>query len=155
MKKIAPGALVVPKDALSCIYHYLRDFQSFVTQAVDEPEILSRLNWKDLKRNNANLLVELLARNEHKYQPVLLRLMSEVARMDDFSHLERLDDGKDKADRARRAVAALRKLIRPHEDEIREQEKARQRQEAAAKAVRHAQVCTKSSRNSERSFSTS
>jgi hypothetical protein len=37
MKKIAPAALVALKEALAVIYHFKRDLQSFVTDAVNEP----------------------------------------------------------------------------------------------------------------------
>ena len=41
----------------------------------------------------------------------MLRLMHEVSSVEDYSHLERLDDGEKKAKDAKAAVHALRKQI--------------------------------------------
>jgi hypothetical protein len=69
-------------------------------------------------------LVDYLARNQKKCQGQLLRLMTEVCRVEDFSHLKHLDDGERKAERAAQAVAALRALVTPHEELLAEQRAA-------------------------------
>lgn len=56
--------------------------------------------------------------------------MTEVARVDDFSHLERLEGGRQKVAAARASVLALRKLIHVHDalfDEQRQMEDRRRR----------------------------
>ncbi len=53
--------------------------------------------------------------------------MTEVARVDDFSHLERLEGGKEKATTARAAVQALRKLTAAHEALFDEQKRMEER----------------------------
>lgn len=60
--------------------------------------------------------------------------MSEVSRIDDFTHLARLEGGKEKADAARKAVAALRKNTAGHDTLVEEQRKieGRRRQAHAA-----------------------
>jgi hypothetical protein len=88
-KKIAPAALLALKEALTHVYWYKPDLRSFLTHCLADPTILSRLNWSDYKRNIVSQLIDVLARNEEVYQRQLLRLMAEVARISDFSHLTR------------------------------------------------------------------
>jgi len=72
-------------------------------------------------------LIGFLERRQDEYQADLLRLMTEVARVDDFSHLERLEGGKEKATTARAAVQALRKLTAAHEALFDEQKRMEER----------------------------
>src|SRR2546426_10399575 len=106
-KVIAPAACVALKEALSTVYWYKSDLRSFLTSTIANPALLASLNWADYKRNIVAQLVEYMAKRQDQYQGELIRLMSEVARIEDFSHLERLEGGKEKAAVARRAVIAL------------------------------------------------
>jgi hypothetical protein len=110
-KKIAPAALNALKEALSKVYWYKSDLRSFLTHCLNDASLVSRLNWQEYKRNIVATLVDFLADNENVYQRELLRLMNEVSGVEDFSHLERLDDGAKKAKDAKSAVLALRKQI--------------------------------------------
>ena len=130
-KRIAPAALIALREALTNLYWYKGDLRSFLTSTLTNPELLSRLNWADYKRNIVNGLVAFLERRQDEYQADLLRLMTEVARVDDFSHLERLDGGKEKAAAARSAVAALRKLTAAHEALFDEQKRMEERRRKA------------------------
>jgi hypothetical protein len=136
-KKIAPAALLALKEALTHVYWYKSDLRSFLTHCLADPTILSHLNWSDFKRNIVSQLIDFLARNEEVYQRQLLRLMTEVARVNDFSHLARLEDGQDKTARARAAVEALQEQIRGL-DEFLEEEKEieRRRKEAYERKVK-------------------
>ena len=129
-KKIAPAAIVGLKEALTNLYWYKSDLRSFLTSTVTDPSLLARLNWDDYKRNIVGDLVTLLEKREDQYQADLLRLMTDVARVDDFSHLERLEGGKEKAAAALASVRALRKLTEAHEalfDEQRRMEESRRK----------------------------
>jgi hypothetical protein len=128
---IAPAAIVALKEALTLIYWYKPDLRSFLYHSLDAPEVLARLNWQDYKRNVVSSLVDYLARNQRQYQGQLLRLMTEVCRMEDFSHLKHIEDGENKARRAEKAVAALKTLVTPHEEVIAEQRAAEQRRQQA------------------------
>src|SRR5437016_3076455 len=110
-KKIAPAALNALKEALSRVYWYKSDLRSFLTHCLSDASLISRLNWQEYKRNIVADLVDFLAKNENVYQRELLRLMHEVSSVEDYSHLERLDDGEKKAKDAKAAVQALRKQI--------------------------------------------
>lgn len=129
-KKIAPAAIVALKEALTNLYWYKGDLRSFLTSTLTNQALLSRLNWGDYKRNIVGELIGFLERRQDEYQADLLRLMAEVARVDDFSHLERLEGGKEKAAVARTSVRALRKLEEAHEalfDEQRQLEERRRK----------------------------
>ena len=70
--------------------------------------MVNRLNWEDPKRNIVGSLVDFLAGHEERHQDALIRLMLDVAAIDDFAHLERLDAGQSKAEAA---MAALTKAL--------------------------------------------
>ena len=110
-KRIAPAALHALKDALTHVYWYKSDLRDFLTQSLDDPRILSKLNWREYKRNIVSQLVNSLARNEDVHRGQLLRLMTQVAAVRDFGHLARLEDGKMKAARATAAVQSLRSQV--------------------------------------------
>lgn len=108
-KKLNPAAIIALKEALTHIYWYKNQLRSFLINTFANPSILSNVNWENYKRTIIDSIVETLARNESKYKDELLRLFTAVASINDFSHLEYLEDGKEKALRAKKAVEALRK----------------------------------------------
>lgn len=134
-KKLNPAAIIALKEALSQIYWYKKDLRSFLTNTLENSSILANINWGDYKRNIADLIVESLARNEIRYRDELIRLFSAVAAMNDFSHLEYLDDGKDKATRARKAVEALRKYTSGYQEILDEKQHANERRTAYAEQL--------------------
>ncbi len=130
-KKITPAALVALQDALTHIYWYKPDLRTFLLSAIENRALVGSLNWdkSNPKRNIVRDLVNYMARNEGQYQDDLVRLIVEVCRITDFTHLERLEDGHIKAQNARHAVAGLRTLASSHvylANELREAEKRRQ-----------------------------
>ncbi|HHW02047.1 MAG TPA: hypothetical protein GXX35_04435 [Thermoanaerobacterales bacterium] len=57
--------------------------------------------------------------------------MSEVTKITDYPHLERLDDGKEKARKAKESVLALSKLYKIHDDIVQEQKEIEARRQVA------------------------
>ncbi|MBZ5497933.1 MAG: hypothetical protein LAP85_16135 [Acidobacteriia bacterium] len=131
MKKIAPAAIVALKEAVTQLYWYKSDLRSFLTNTLVTPGLLEGLNWDDYKRNIASKLVDFMAKRQDQYQNDLVCLISEVARVEDFSHLERLEGGKEKAAAARAAVRALRRLAGGHDALLEEQKKVEERRRVA------------------------
>jgi hypothetical protein len=127
MKKIEPAALNALREALANIYWYKPDLRRFLSAALSDGELLSRLDWNDYKRNVVAALIGHMTRNGDQYFDDLVHLMLEVARVADFSHLERLDDGSRKAKAARDSVAALRKYTAGYAAIEAEREKYEQR----------------------------
>lgn len=143
-KKIAPAAIVALREALTNLYWYKGDLRSFLTSTLTNPALLSRLNWSDYKRNIVGGLIGFLERREDEYQADLLKLMTEVGGVDDFSHLERLEGGKEKAAIARASIRALRKLTAIHEALFDEQKQMEERRRKAhEELVRTTAVRTK------------
>lgn len=136
-KKIASGAVVALKEALTNLYWYKSDLRSFLTSTLSTPGIVGELNWDDYKRNVVSTLVDAMVKRQDQYQGDLVRLMAEVARVDDFSHLERLEGGKGKAAAARASVAALRKLAQGHDALLDEQRKVEERRREAHQQLLH------------------
>jgi hypothetical protein len=130
-RAMAPAALHALKQALTDVYWYKSDLRSFLTATLSKPDLLSAVNWDDYKRNIVGSLVDRLARNQDLFLADLVRLMTEVARIEDYSHLERLEDGKDKATKARKAVQALRKYVGAPAEADAEDAKVEQRRRAA------------------------
>jgi hypothetical protein len=96
---------------------------------ISDSSLLARLNWEDYKRNIVSTLINFLAKHQDTYQNDLLKLMTEVCKINDFSHLERLEDGKEKARAAKQAVEALKKQMGHHEDIIEDQIKKEERRQ--------------------------
>lgn len=134
-KKIVPAALHALKQALTDVYWYKSDLRSFLTSTLSKSELVTQLNWEDYKRNIVTSVVDRLARHEDLFQADLLRLITEVARIDDFSHLTRLEDGKEKAKKAQAAVQALRKYVGNPTASDNETEKTEGRRKAAFDAL--------------------
>ncbi len=130
-KKIAPAAIQALKEALTLVYWYKSELRSFLSQSLSDPKVLSRLNWDDYKRNIVATLVDHLSLNEEVYQLDIIRLMSEVCQVSDFSHLKKLEDGAKKAADAEAAVKALRVQLKGYQDIEEEQKQAEERRKQA------------------------
>lgn len=130
-KIISPIAINALSEALTNIYWYKGELRSFLTQTVSDTAILTQLNWEDYKRNIVSKLINFLAKHQDTYKNDLLRIMTEVCKMNDFSHLERLDDGKAKAKVAKQTVEALRNQMAGHKDLVDELKKQEERRKKA------------------------
>ncbi len=130
-KVIAPAAIIALTDALTNIYWYKAELRSFIMNTISDPSILSKLNWEDYKRNIVSKLINFLASHQDTYQNDLLKLMNEVSKINNYSHLEKLEDGKDKADVAKKSVEALREQIKGHQDILEEQKHQEERRQKA------------------------
>jgi hypothetical protein len=130
-KSISPIAINALVEALTNIYWYKSELRSFLTHTISDASILSRLNWDDYKRNIVSNLVNFLAKHQDTYQYDLLRVMTEICRINDYSHLEKLEDGKEKAKNAKQTVEALRKQVIGHQDLIEQLKKQEENREKA------------------------
>ncbi|HEY3310239.1 MAG TPA: hypothetical protein VGK00_01245 [Anaerolineales bacterium] len=139
-KKLDPAAIIALKEALAQIYWYKKDLRSFLINTLSNSSILSNINWDDYKRNITDLVVESLARNESRYRDELIRLFTAVAAVNDFSHLEFLDDGKVKVIRAKKAVEALKKYTSGYQKIWDEKQKTDERRSAYIEKIEHANL---------------
>ena len=124
MKKIiSPAALNSLAEALTNIYWYKNDLKRFLMGVINDPYILSNLDWYDYKRNIVKRLVDIITRNQEKYKNEIIELMLAVSDMKDFSHLSNLEDGDLKVKRAIESVTALRSHLTTYKQLLKEQEK--------------------------------
>jgi len=134
-KKISVAAIQALKEALSLVYWYKSELRSFLSQSLSDASVLSRLNWNDYKRNIVATLIDHLSKNEEVYQNDLIRLMVEVCKVNDFSHLKKLEDGVKKANEAMAAVQALSAQLEGHQNIQEEERIAEERREKAHKRL--------------------
>jgi hypothetical protein len=130
-KIIAPVAINALKEALTSIYWYKSDLRSFIMNTINDSSLLARINWEDYKRNIVANIIDFLSNHQETYQNDLLKLIVEVIKIDDFSHLRRLEDGKEKEERAKNAVVALKKLTIQHYDLMEEEKRKEQKRKKA------------------------
>lgn len=134
-KIIAPVAINALKEALTSIYWYKSDLRSFIMNTISDSSLLARINWEDYKRNIVANIIDFLSNQQETYQNDLLKLMVEVIKIDDFSHLRRLEDGKEKEEHAKNAVVALKKLTIQHYDLMEEEKKKEQKRKKAYEKI--------------------
>lgn len=134
-KIIAPVAINALKEALTSIYWYKSDLRSFIMNTINDSSLLARINWEDYKRNIVANIIDFLSNHQETYQNDLLKLIVEVIKIDDFSHLRRLEDGKEKEERAKNAVVALKKLTIQHYDLMEEGKRKEQKRKKAYEKI--------------------
>lgn len=130
MKKLTPVAIVALQEALTLAYWYKSGLKSFLLRVLSDKLIVSRLDWEAKKRDTVIELVRYLE-NQPNGAEELLRLCDAICELTDFSHLLKEDNGVQKAQNAQQAIAQLKNLITPRQEEI-EKEKIRKKNRAEA-----------------------
>lgn len=110
LKKISAAAINCLKESLSTIYWFKSDLRSFLLATISDTSLLARINWSEYKINICGNLINYMQLHEETYQNDLLKLITEITKINDFSHLEKLDGGQEKANKAKKAVNALREI---------------------------------------------
>lgn len=151
-KRISPAAVQALKEALVAIYWYKSDLRSFLTSCITDSHVLANVNWDEYKRGIVASVVDRLAAHQDRYGGDLLRLLSEVSAMTNFSHLERLDDGEAKATMAQAAVRALQTFVVPHEQILAEQKAIEARRKATFEALLQHEAVRDKLTNLQRTF---
>jgi len=135
-KRLAPAAIPALKEALCAVYWYKADLRSFLQQCLSNPAVLATLNWDSYKRQVVSDLVDYLVRDQDKHLGDLTRLCNEVCEITTFEHLQQLEGGAQKAERARPAVAQLKSLLTPHQEAKKMADDLAERQRRAAEKLR-------------------
>jgi hypothetical protein len=135
-KRLSAAAVVALKDALCAVYWYKADLRSFLQQSLSDPTFLGALNWNNYKRQIVSDLVDYLVRHQDRRLGDLTGLCHDVCEISVFGHLEQLDGGREKSERARAAVDQLRQLVQPHQQVQRELADLAERQKRAAEKLR-------------------
>lgn len=125
-KRIAPAAYDALIEALTTMYWNRGPFERFLRLSLrDCPELLAGLSFDDYKRRIASELVGNLADNEDRYQAVTLRLMIEVAAMDDFTNLQQQKDRPELLEAAKDANSKLRRWTEEYSSLVEAKERLR------------------------------
>ncbi|MFQ5481533.1 MAG: restriction endonuclease [Nitrospinaceae bacterium] len=135
-KQLSPAAIVALKEALCSIYWYKDQLRSFLQSCISDKNIVIRLDWNKYKIQIVSDLVDYLISEPDIYLDDLTRLCQEVSKFKTFKHLEQIEDGLEKAQRARIAVEELKKLLIPHQEIINEKEAIKERQKRASEKLR-------------------
>jgi hypothetical protein len=115
-QKLSPLAVQAFEDALSKIYWYKDDLKRFLIRGLGDSSLVNKANWNEPKKLIVRTIVDLLIDDQALYQETLLFLLTEVSNFQDFTHLEKLEDGRKKSSDAREAVANLREMMKSHEE---------------------------------------
>lgn len=124
------------KEALCSVYWYKSELRGFLQLCLSTPAILNNFNWENYKRQIASDVIDFLVANPNTHIGDLTKICYEICKITDFSHLKQLDDGSQKVEKARSAVAQLKQLVEPHQDVKKEQDEVKKRQEQAANKLK-------------------
>jgi hypothetical protein len=134
-KQISAVAIQSLKEALCSIYWYKGDLRSFLQNCLSDKAIVGTANWDNYKRQIVSDILDSLCADQDKYLGDIRRLFHEVSKMNNFRHLEQLDDGKAKAERAKKAVEDLRKIIEAHDEATEQLKQIEDRRKRAAEKL--------------------
>jgi len=121
------------------MFWFKNDLRAYLVAATGQPVLVASLDWT-YKRRAADEFVQRLASDQGHYRDVLIRLMVDVAAVEQFPKLCKAEDRELKVAEAERAVSVLRGFIKPYEEELLEKEKAKGRITEArteARELRH------------------
>jgi len=135
-KRVSAVAIHALKEALCNIYWYKGDLRSFLTTCISDPSVISVADWNNYKRQIVSDIIDYLCSDQDKYLGDIRRLFYEVAKMDNFRHLVMLEDGSKKAERARQAVAELKRILETHDKNVREEDQIEERRKRAAEKLK-------------------
>lgn len=121
-KRLSPAAINALKEALCSIYWYKNELRSFLSNCLNDRQLVSSFNWNNYKRQIVSDLVDVLCSDQDKYLSALTKLCFETTSIINFSHLEALDGGAQKVQRAKNAVKQLNDLVQPHQEIIKDKE---------------------------------
>jgi hypothetical protein len=142
-EKISALAIELLKEALCNIYWYKNNLRSFLSNCISNYEILNRADWSGYKRQIVSDIIDELCKEQEKYLGDIRRIISEVIKMESFHHLEQLEDGKKKAERARQAVFELRKVVEDQKKRIKDEEEIKKKRLENLEKIRASQAVLK------------
>jgi Effector-associated domain 1 len=126
-KRLSPQAIFALQEALAVIYHFKTDLRRFLETCGVERAVLSQVDWSEYKRQIVSDVFQILLANPSSSVTVLTSLCRDVAAMDNFSHLAKLEDGARKVAAAQTAVSELRRLVDRRETQEEEEKLAAER----------------------------
>ena len=137
IRRVSANAISALKEALTAAFWYRGDLYRYAKAAVGgEALFLAGIEWTDqYKRDSVDAFVDRLVHHQDEHQEKLLAVMVDVANMTEFPQLARVDDPQPKIDAAKEAVARLKQVVEPYEQELAKQQASRERFDAARVAA--------------------
>jgi len=139
-KKVSAVAIELLKEALCNVYWYKNNLKSFLNNCINDTSIINRPDWNGYKRQIVSDIVDELCNNQEKYLGDIRRLISEVTKMESFRHLEQLEDGRKKVERARQAVADLKRVVEDQAQKLKEEEEIKRKRMENLERIRSSQA---------------
>src|SRR2546423_14700957 len=115
-KQLSAAGVMALKEALCSVYWYKSELRGFLQLCLSNPGILNNFNWQNYKRQIASDVVDYLFSHPDAHIGDLTKICFEICKLTDFSHLKKLEDGNQKAEKARNAANQLRQLVQPHQE---------------------------------------
>jgi Restriction endonuclease len=143
-QRISANALAALTEALATMFWYKNDLRTYMVAATGDTALVASLDWDGYKRRVADEFVQRLVGDQDRHRDLLLRLMVDVAAVNEFPKLLNAEDSEIKTAEAERAVSTLRGFIKPYEEELLERERAKERiKEVQAEAREHRHMADK------------
>ena len=137
-KKLSAISIELLKEALCSIYWYKSNLRSFLSNCINDTNIINRPDWNGYKRQIVSDIIDELCSNQERYIGDIRRIIHEVIKMESFRHLEQVEDGKRKAERAKQAVADLKRVI--EDQTLKEEEEIKRKRLENLKKIRSSQA---------------
>ncbi|MHB8717445.1 MAG: restriction endonuclease [Candidatus Dormibacteria bacterium] len=138
-KRIAPGAYQALREALPVVHWYRRNFETFLRACLrDHAELLAPLNFQEPKRQVADVLLDRLVSDEHRYREVTLNLMIALSDMATFPDIAAHEDAARLLPRAQAAAQELKRWVGKYADDV--EERARLESERSQALARSASL---------------
>ena len=134
-QQLSAAGVLALKEALCSVYWYKNELKGFLKVCLTNPAILTEFDWTKYKRQIASDIVDYLYENPDKHLGDMTKVCYQICKITNYSHLTHLEDGAQKAAKAKIAVERLRQLVEPHQDIKKEQEDIKKRQLAAANKI--------------------
>lgn len=138
IKRISPNAIQALKAALTDCFWRKQDLLDYLRSEVDDERLLQGIDWLNpnvYKRESIRRFIDRLVCAQEVHRDLLLRLMVDVAAMDEFPQLAWLEDGSEKIAKAKESIRRLRRYITPYEQQLAEAAAALSRIESGKSRV--------------------
>ncbi|MEB9907530.1 hypothetical protein P4K91_19440 [Bacillus anthracis] len=119
--KISASAIQYLKEALCNIYWYKNDLKGFLLNCISDKTIIHKVDWSNYKRQIVSDIIDELMKNQERNLGDIRRILYEVTQMTSFRHLEQIEDGKRKAERAKASVYDLKRIIEDHDAQLKKE----------------------------------
>lgn len=126
--KISASAIQYLKEALCNIYWYKNDLKGFLLNCISDKTIVYKVDWSNYKRQIVSDIIDELMKSQERNLGDIRRILYEVTQMTSFRHLEQIEDGKRKAERAKASVYDLKRIIEDHDAQFKKEAAIRKKE---------------------------